>query len=130
VTDAKPKNLSFTVFEDKIVKFMFENKLFLRKNNMRVVIPELLVLSKLRMLKQRDEEKRIKDAIDAMMVYTFYENFENNLFNEFAEKFGFDKKFAWKEIEGAREYLKFLGFSETEVTNIIVSFSSLIFRKQ
>jgi hypothetical protein len=41
VTDAKPKNLSFTVFEDKIVKFIFENKLFLRKNNMRVVIPEL-----------------------------------------------------------------------------------------
>jgi hypothetical protein len=82
------------------------------------------------MLKHRDEEKRIKDLIDAMMVYTFYENFENSLFNEFAEKFGFDRKFVWKEIERVREYLKLLGFSETEITNIIVSFSSLIFRKQ
>ena len=52
-----------TFFHDKIIKFSFENKLWLDKNGFKVIKPELLVLIKIRILENRDEEKRLKDIL-------------------------------------------------------------------
>jgi len=125
ITNKKP-DVNFTVFEDEIVEFMFDNELFLKKSNLRIILPELLILSKLKMLKERNEEKRIKDIIDALMVYTFYDEFNNNVFREFVEKFEFDKIFAKNEIEKVNGYLKMLGFTRDEIINFKLSFKSLI----
>lgn len=125
ITDKKPE-VEFMVFEDEVVRFIFENRLFVNRKGMRVMPPELLVLSKLRILKDRSDEKRAKDVIDSIMLYTFYEGFDNSLFRELSERFGFDRKFARKEVRNAHNYLKMLGFSDNETTNLEVSFMSLI----
>ncbi len=125
ITDKKP-DVKFTVFEDETVKFMMENRLFLEINGIRVVTPELLVLSKLRILKERGEDKRAKDILDSILVSAFYEDFDANVFREFSERLGFDKGFARKEARKSNDYLEMVGFSDAEASNIIVSFESLI----
>jgi len=125
ITDRR-LDVKMTVFEDDLVGFAFENGLFLKRKGFRAVAPELLVLSKMRMLPGRDEEKRLKDMLDALMVFTFYEEFEIRLFRELSKRFRFDKDLVKKELKRARESLSLLGFSEAEATNILTSFGSLL----
>jgi hypothetical protein len=125
ITDRR-LDVKMTVFEDDLIGFAFENGLFLKRKGFRVVAPELLVLSKMRMLPGRDEEKRLKDMLDASMVFTFHEEFEIRLFRELSKRFRFDKDLVKKELKRARESLSLLGFSEAEATNILASFGSLL----
>lgn len=126
ITDKKPPNLDFTVFEDELVGFALENRLFLERGGMRVMAPELLVLTKLRMLGERDEEKRVKDILDAVAVSTFYEEFEPRLFRELSGRFKFDRSSVKRELLRARESFGLLGFSQAETANLLVSFTSLL----
>jgi hypothetical protein len=57
-----------------------------------------------------DEEKRLKDMLDASMVFTFYEGFEIRLFRELSKKFRFDKDLVKKELKRAQKASAYLGF--------------------
>ena len=126
IVDKKPSNTTIIIFEDKIIKYIFENSLFVKKNGVRIIIPEILVLSKLRALKFRDEMKRIKDMLDALIVFSFSEEFENKLFLELSSEFNYDKILVKKILRNIDIYLKELGFSEFEIKNLKASFISTL----
>ena len=99
--------------------------MFVERKGMRIIIPEILVLSKLRTLKFRDKMKRIKDVLDALIVFSFSE-FESRLFFELSSNFNYDKILAKKTLENIDIYLKELGFSEFEIKNLKTSFLSIL----
>ena len=125
IVDEKPSNLTLTIFEDELIKFVLENSMFVERKGMRIIIPEILVLSKLRTLKFRDKMKRIKDVLDALIVFSFSE-FESRLFFELSSSFNYDKILAKKTLEDIDIYLKELGFSEFEIKNLKTSFLSIL----
>gem|GEM_PF-1328522 len=125
ITDRKPK-MDLTVFEDELVGFALENGLFVEREGVRVMAPEPLILSKVRMLGERDEEKRVKDILDAVVVSVFYEGFEASLFRELSGRFKFDKGLVKRELARARESFGLLGLSKAETANLLVSFTSLL----
>lgn len=78
-------------FSDPLIKFCFENDAWVKIDSFKVIRPELLVLTKLRILDNRDEEKRIKDILDCIFVLNF-SNFDPNFFQEISGMYKISKR--------------------------------------
>jgi len=119
-----------TFFNDKIIKFSFENKLWLDKNGFKVIKPELLVLIKIRILESRDEEKRLKDVLDSLFISNF-SNLDIDFFRQLKEKFGINEvniDIARKILDSRELDLELSGlrFDSLEIRSIKTSFISLL----
>ena len=119
-----------TFFNDKIIKFSFENKLWLDKNGFKVIKPELLVLIKIRILESRDEEKRLKDVLDSLFISNF-SNLDIDFFRQLKEKFGINEvniDIARKILDSRELDLELSGlrFDSVEIRSIKTSFISLL----
>lgn len=64
--------------------------------------------------------------LDAMIVFSFSEEFENKLFIELSSEFNYDKILVKKILKDIDIYLKELGFSEFEIKNLKASFLSIL----
>ncbi len=119
-----------TFFAEPLLKFCLENNLWVKKNNFRIVRPEAFVSSKLRILKYRDSEKKIKDILDCVMVLNFSE-FDIGLFREISDIFRIDKVSDKLAVETVNSYdiereLLELRLSRDEIQNIKTTFISLL----
>jgi hypothetical protein len=119
-----------TFFHDPIIGFCFRNRLWVEINDFKVIKPEPLVLTKLRILKDRNEEKRIKDILDCIFVVNF-SNFDNSFFKEISSMYKISeksKKIAVKVL-GSREIeteLLNLRFDSSEIQSVKTTFLSIL----
>lgn len=125
-----PSEKNIVFFHDEIIKFAFENRFWINKDGFRILRPELLLLTKLRILKERNEEKRIKDILDCIFVSNF-SNLDIDFFRQLREKFKVNKPnldIARKILESnlLNIELSSLRFDSTETRGIKTTFLSLL----
>jgi hypothetical protein len=117
-------------FSDPLIKFCFENNAWIKINSFKVIRPELLVLTKLRILDRRDEEKRIKDILDCIFVLNF-SNFDSNFFQEISSVYKITKrneKIALNVLNSRQIEMELssLRFDVDEIQNVKTTFMSTL----
>ncbi len=122
------KNTVF--FSDFIIKFAIDNKLWVSREGMKIIAPELLLLTKLNTIKDRNEEKRLKDMIDCLFVASF-SNLNMDFFRQLKERFKVSKykiEMAKKAVESELLDLELnsLRFDTTEIRGLKTAFISLL----
>ncbi len=117
------KNVTF--FSDPLLKFSFDNALFIEIDEFKIIRAEPLVLLKLRCLKEMDKEKRIKDMLDILLTVNLAD-FDLQLFRELSDLFSFDKNYARKMLDIADHELSTLRLEAHEIQSIKTTFSSLL----
>lgn len=125
-----PSKKKTVFFHDEIVKFAFDNRLWINSGGMKVIAPEALLLTKLNILDKRDEEKRLKDILDCIFVAGF-SNLNIDLFRELKGRF----KVSRANLTSARKLvvselidreLYGLRFDQSEIQGIKTAFLSLL----
>lgn len=122
------KNTVF--FSDEIIKFALDNKVWASREGMKIIAPELLLLTKLNAIKDRNEEKRLKDMLDCLFVASF-SNMNMDFFRQLKERFKISKD----KIETAKKAMESglldmelgsLRFDSTEIRGLKTAFLSLL----
>ncbi len=118
------KNILF--FSDPIIKLCLDYDLWIRIKKFKVIRPEPLLLIKMRILDQRDPEKRMKDILDSIFISSF-SDFDNNLFKELIEIFPIKKENTdlAKKILNSKTFileLTDLGIEKDEISNLVAAF--------
>lgn len=126
----KPSKTKTIFFSDEIIRFSFENKLWIEKNGFKVIKPELLLLTKLRVLENRNEEKRLKDILDCLFISNF-SNLKIDFFRQLREKFSIENKNIKIAKRGLQSNLldmelSSLRFNPNEITGIKTALLSLL----
>jgi len=125
-----PSKKKTVFFNDEVIRFAFENNLWVKRNGLKIIMPELLLLTKLRILKNRNEEKRIKDILDCLFVSNF-SGLDMDFFRSLKERFEIDKanlNIARKTMESAPLNMELSGlrFDSAEIRGIKTTFISLL----
>ncbi len=125
-----PSKKNTVFFSDEIIKFAFENRLWLDKSGIKIIKPELLLLTKLRVLESRNDEKRLKDILDCLFISNF-SNLDIGFFRQLGEKFKIGKtnaSIAKKTIESNLLDMELgsLRFDAAEIQGIKTVFISLL----
>lgn len=125
-----PQKMKTTFFHDDIIKFAFEHGLYINIKGFEVIRPEILLLIKTRILKERDEEKRIKDILDCLFVSNF-SRIDIDFFKQLKDKFkiGANNLHIAKNILDSSEIeneLHALRLDDNEIKGIKTSFISLL----
>jgi hypothetical protein len=129
ILDEKIKTTTI-FFSDPVIKFCLENNLWIKIKNFKVIRPEPLILTKLRILDKRDEEKRIKDILDSIFVLNF-SDFDLNFFKEISSIYKitkWNKKIALNVINSHQldTELSSLRFDANEIRNLRTTFISTL----
>lgn len=122
------KNTVF--FSDEIIKFALDNKLWANREGMKIIAPELLLLTKLNAIKDRNEEKRLKDMLDCLFVASF-SNLNMAFFRQLKERFKISKDkidMARKVMESGLLDMELSGlrFDSSEIRGLKTTFISLL----
>jgi len=117
-------------FSDPIIKLCLDYDLWIRIKKFKVIRPEPLLLIKMRILDQRDPEKRMKDILDSIFISSF-SDFDNNLFKELIEVFPIKKEntdLSQKILNSKTFILELtdLGIEKDETNNLVTAFLILI----
>lgn len=124
--DVKTKTVFFS---DPLIKFCFENETWIKISGFKVIRPEPLVLTKLRILDKRDEEKRIKDILDCIFVLNF-SDFDYNFFKEISNIYKINKSnkdMALTILNSPQLEMELssLRFDGSEIQNVKTTFMSI-----
>jgi hypothetical protein len=125
-----PSREKTAFFGDDAIKLALDSRLWTMKNGMRIIAPELLLLTKLRILGSRNEEKRVKDMLDCLFVSNF-SSFDIDLFRGLRGKFGISRanlNMARKTVESGlvNAELSGLRFDSAEIRGVKTAFLSLL----
>ncbi|RLE75471.1 MAG: hypothetical protein DRJ44_05755 [Thermoprotei archaeon] len=117
-------------FSDPVIKYCLDNELWIEVKDYRVIRPEPLLITKLRILDSRESEKRLKDILDSLFVVCFSE-FDYKLFDELAEIFQIrnrNKKLAVKILNSKLLELELLDLriEKDEIRNLKTVFLSIL----
>ncbi len=117
-----------TFFSDPLIGYCFDHDLWVKKDRLKIMIPEAFVLMKLRILKDRDKEKRIKDLLDCIFVANF-SNFDRDFFDEMKQVYKIQKPSAISNIVNSFQVsaeLKGMRLDEDEIRNIKTAFLGIL----
>ncbi|MBU3957489.1 MAG: hypothetical protein KKB25_00255 [Nanoarchaeota archaeon] len=125
-----PSKKDTVFFHDEIIKFALDNKLWTNREGMKILAPELLLLTKLNAIKDRNEEKRLKDMLDCMFVASF-SNLDMDFFRQLKERFKISKDkigMAKKAVESGLLDMELSGlrFDSSEIRGLKTAFISLL----
>lgn len=128
ILDSPSANTVF--FSDEIIKFALDNKLWTNREDLKIIAPELLLLTKLNAIKDRNEEKRLKDMLDCMFVASF-SNLNMDFFRQLKERFKISKDkidMARKAMESELLDMELSGlrFDSSEIRGLKTAFISLL----
>lgn len=125
-----PSKKDTVFFSDEIIRFALDNKMWAKREGMKILAPELLLLTKLNAIKDRNEEKRLKDMLDCLFVASF-SNLNIDFFRQLKERFKIGKDkigMAKKAMESGLLDMELSGlrFDSSEIRGLKTAFISLL----
>ena|SRR3989338_7438753 len=124
----KQVKMKTTFFSDPLLEYCLNNALWIEKDNLKIIAPEPFVLMKLRVLKNRNHEKRIKDILDCFFVLNF-SDFNLKFFQELREIYKLRNKENIAKIANSAQVsmeLSGLRLDGDEIRNIKTSFLNIL----
>jgi len=129
ILDQKVKKEA-TFFSDPLIKFVLDNELWLNIGKFKVIRPEPLLLTKLKIINQREQEKRIKDILDSLFIASL-SPLQITLYKELKELYPIpeeNRKTALKILRQRQIDLELadLRLTKPEINNLKTALTSLI----